>query len=261
MGRVAHPTTPDARGPASAKPILTLEGVRKEFGGLVALEGVDLEVRRGEIVAIVGDNGAGKSTLLKIVAGVHQPTAGTLRLDGREVRLPNPAAARRHGIEVVYQDLALAPEQPVYMNLFLGRELRTAPLGFLDRRRMARETSELLKELDIDLPSTRAPVSRLSGGQRQGIAIARATHWGDRLILMDEPTAALGVQETARVEELITRLRERDKAIVVVSHDLSQVMRIADRVCVLRRGLHAGTRRVAEIDGEQVGAMITGVSK
>jgi len=261
MARIAEPSPTAAPAATPAKPILALKGVRKEFGGLVALQGVDLEVRRGEIVAIVGDNGAGKSTLLKIVAGVHQPTEGTLSLDGRDVRLANPAAARRHGIEVVYQDLALAPEQPVYMNLFLGRELRKPPLGFLDRRRMARETSELLKELDINLPSPNAAVSRLSGGQRQGIAIARATHWGDRLILMDEPTAALGVQETGRVEELITRLRERDKAIVVVSHDLSQVMRIADRVCVLRRGKHVGTRRVADVDGEQVVAMITGVSE
>lgn len=261
MARVAEPAAAAAPGEVPAEPILSLEGVRREFGGLVALEGVDLEVRRGEIVAIVGDNGAGKSTMLKIVAGVHQPTAGTVRLDGRQVRLPNPAAARRHGIEVVYQDLALAPQQPVYMNLFLGRELRKAPLGFLDRRRMERETGELLRELDINLPSPRAPVSRLSGGQRQGIAIARATHWGDRLILMDEPTAALGVQETARVEELITRLRERDKAIVIVSHDLSQVMRIADRVCVLRRGSHVGTRQVDEVDAEQVVAMITGVSR
>jgi simple sugar transport system ATP-binding protein len=261
MARLAEPPAPAAKEAISPRPILVLEGVRKEFGGLVALQGVDLDVRGGEILAIVGDNGAGKSTLLKIVAGVHQPTAGAVRLDGREVRLSNPAAARRHGIEVVYQDLALAPEQPVYMNLFLGRELRKPPLGFLDRRRMARETQELLQELDINLPSPRAPVSRLSGGQRQGIAIARATHWGDRLILMDEPTAALGVQETARVEDLITRLRERDKAIVIVSHDLSQVMRIADRVCVLRRGVHVGTRNVAEVDGEQVVAMITGVAK
>ena len=261
MARVAEPPTSNESGPAAASPILSLAGVRKEFGGLVALDGVDLEVRRGEIVAIVGDNGAGKSTLLKIIAGVHQPTSGSIRLDGRDVHLSNPAAARRYGIEVVYQDLALAPEQPVYMNLFLGRELRRPPFGFLDRKRMARETRELLSELDINLPSARAAVSRLSGGQRQGIAIARATHWGDRLILMDEPTAALGVQETARVEELIVRLRERDKAIVIVSHDLSQVMRIADRVCVLRRGQYVGSRQVADIDGEQVVAMITGIAE
>jgi simple sugar transport system ATP-binding protein len=240
-------------------PIVALENVRKEFGGLVALEGTSLAVSRGEIVAIVGDNGAGKSTLLKIIAGVHEPTDGRVMFDGQEVRLGSPAIARRHGVEAVYQDLALAPEQPVYMNLFLGRELTKRPLGFLDHRRMAQETRELLAELKIDLPSPRTAVDRLSGGQRQGVAIARATHWGDRLILMDEPTAALGVQETGRVEELIARLRDRGKAMIVISHNLEQVFRIADRVCVLRRGKHVATRSVQEIDGDELVSLITGL--
>jgi len=240
-------------------PLVRIEGVRKEFGALVALEEVTLDVRAGEIVALVGDNGAGKSTLIKLIAGVHQPTRGRLLLDGEPVRLAHPNDSRRHGIEVVFQDLALANNQPVYMNLFLGREIVRGPLRRLDRVRMAGETAALLDELDIRVPSVRLPIRSLSGGQRQGVAIARATHWGERLILMDEPTAALGVQETARVEDTIMRMRERGKAILIVSHSLDQVFRIADRICVLRRGSQVGVRATAETDGDEVVAMITGL--
>jgi ABC-type sugar transport system ATPase subunit len=244
--------------PARA-PLVRIEGVRKEFGAVVALEEVNLDVNAGEIVALVGDNGAGKSTLIKLIAGVHQPTRGQLLLDGETVRLANPNDSRRHGIEVVFQDLALANNQPVYMNLFLGRELVRGPLRRLDRPRMARETASLLDELDIRVPSARAPTRALSGGQRQGVAIARATHWGERLILMDEPTAALGVQETSRVEDTIVRMRERGKAILIVSHSLDQVFRISDRICVLRRGRQVGVRTTAETDGDEIVAMITGL--
>ena len=243
----------------SGTPLVRIDGVGKEFGAIVALEEVDLDVRAGEIVAVVGDNGAGKSTLIKLIAGVHQPTRGEILLDGEAVRLANPNDSRRHGIEVVFQDLALADNQPVYMNLFLGRELVRGPLRRLDRGRMAAETSALLDELDIRVPSARVPIRALSGGQRQGVAIARATRWGERLILMDEPTAALGVQETARVEDTILRMRERGKAILIVSHSLDQVFRISDRICVLRRGRQVGVRTTAETDGDEIVAMITGL--
>jgi simple sugar transport system ATP-binding protein len=239
--------------------LVRLDEVRKEFGGVVALQGVTLDINPGEIVALVGDNGAGKSTLVKLIAGVHQPTSGQILLEGEPVRLTRPNDARGHGIEVVYQDLALADQQPVYMNLFLGRELVRGPLRRLDRGRMAGETQALLDELDIRIPSPRATVRDLSGGQRQGIAIARATHWAQRLVLMDEPTAALGVQETARVEDIILRMRARGRAILIVSHSLDQVFRLADRICVLRRGHQVGVKAVADTDGDEIVAMITGL--
>jgi ABC-type sugar transport system ATPase subunit len=243
----------------STAPLVRLEGVRKEFGAVVALEKVDLDVSAGEIVALVGDNGAGKSTLVKLIAGVHQPTSGSILLDGEPVALHNPNDSRRYGIEVVFQDLALADNQPVYMNMFLGRELVRGPLRRLDRARMATETQQLLDELDIRVPSSRATIRDLSGGQRQGVAIGRATHWAQRLVLMDEPTAALGVQETARVEESIVRMRERGRAILIVSHSLDQVFRISDRICVLRRGTQVGVRRTAETTGDEIVSMITGL--
>jgi simple sugar transport system ATP-binding protein len=246
------------REPADV-PLVWIDDVRKEFGGVVALQGVTLDVNAGEVVALVGDNGAGKSTLVKLVAGVHQPTSGRIVLEGEPVRFTRPTDSREHGIEVVYQDLALADQQPVYMNMFLGRERVRGPLRRLDRERMAAETRELLDDLDIRVPSPHATVRDLSGGQRQGIAIARATHWAQRLVLMDEPTAALGVQETARVEDIILRMRERGQAIVIVSHSLDQVFRISDRICVLRRGQQIGVLRTAETDGDEIVSMITGL--
>jgi simple sugar transport system ATP-binding protein len=243
----------------ATSPLVRLDRVRKEIGAVVALEEVTLDVDAGEIVALVGDNGAGKSTLIKMIAGVHQPTTGQILLEGEAVRLASPADSREHGIEVVFQDLALADQQPVYMNLFLGRELVRGPLRRLDRDGMAAETQALLDELDIRIPSPRATIRDLSGGQRQGVAIARATHWAQRLVLMDEPTAALGVQETGRVEDIILRMRERGRAIVIVSHSLDQVFRISDRICVLRRGKQVGIRNTAETSGDEIVSMITGL--
>jgi simple sugar transport system ATP-binding protein len=239
---------------------LRLNNIRKQFGGVVAIERFDLEVEAGEIVAMVGDNGAGKSTLVKIVSGVYQPTGGEIWLQGRSASFRDASDARRQGVEVVYQDLALVDSQPVYMNLFLGRELIRGPLRLLDRRRMARETQDLVDSLDVRIPSARATIRELSGGQRQAVAICRATHWASSLVLMDEPTAALGVAETAKVEQLITRLRDRGAAVLIVSHNLDQVFRIADRVTVLRRGKQVGTRVIAETSRNEVVAMITGAS-
>jgi simple sugar transport system ATP-binding protein len=240
-------------------PALQLDKVRKEFGGIVAIKEFNVSVHRGEVVALVGDNGAGKSTLIKIVSGVYHPTSGDIRVDGETVRSTNASATRRLGVEVVYQDLALADHQPVYMNMFLGRELVTGPFRRLDKKRMARDTQQLVDELDVRIPSAKATIGDMSGGQRQGVAIARATHWAQRLVLMDEPTAALGVAETARVEELILRLRQRNLAILLVSHNLDQVMRLADRVTVLRRGTQIGTRVTAHTDKNEIVSMITGL--
>ena len=239
--------------------LVRVEGVRKEFGAVVALEGATLDVDAGEIVALVGDNGAGKSTLVKCIAGVHAPTAGQILVQGRPVHFASPVDARGEGIEAVYQDLALADLQPVYMNVFLGRELVKGPLRRLDRVAMTATTQTLLDELDVRIDSPRRMTRDLSGGQRQGVAIARAVHWSRRLVLMDEPTAALGVEETRRVEEQIRRMRDRGRAILIVSHSLDQVFRLADRICVLRRGTQVGIRRTAETTGDEIVAMITGL--
>jgi simple sugar transport system ATP-binding protein len=239
---------------------LRLHGIHKHFGGVVAVERFDLEVAAGEIVALVGDNGAGKSTLVKIISGLYQPSEGEIWLNGEQVNFRDASDARRKGVEVVYQDLALVDEQPVYMNMFLGRELVRGPFRMLDRRRMARETQELVDALDVRIPSARATLRDLSGGQRQGIAICRATHWASGLVLMDEPTAALGVAETAKVEELIARLRERGAAVLLVSHNLDQVFRLADRIVVLRRGKQVGVRSVQETSRNEIVSMITGLS-
>jgi simple sugar transport system ATP-binding protein len=239
--------------------MLRFDAVRKEFGSVVALQGITLDVGAGEIVALVGDNGAGKSTVVNCVAGVHRPTSGQILVEDEPVRFTGPLDARRLGIDVVFQDLALASAQPVYMNMFLGRELVTGPLRRLDRGAMVAQTQTLLEALDVRIDDPRQTVRELSGGQRQGIAIARAAHWAQRVVVMDEPTAAMGVAETERVEELIRRMRDSGRAILLVSHSLDQVFRLADRVCVLRRGIQVGIRRIRETTGDEVVAMITGL--
>jgi len=240
-------------------PVLSLTNIHKTFGGVTAIEDFSLDVRAGEIVALVGDNGAGKSTLVKIVAGVQPQTSGAILIDGEEAHFRDPSVSQEKGIQVVYQDLALAERQPVYMNMFLGRELTHPWLRRLQRRRMIAETEKLMSELDVRIPSARAVVRDLSGGQRQGIAIARATHWATKLVLMDEPTAALGVAETERVERIIDGLRARNLAIVIVSHSLDQVFRLADRICVLRRGRQIGVRETRSVTRNEIVAMITGL--
>jgi ABC-type sugar transport system ATPase subunit len=240
-------------------PLVRVEHLRKEFGAVVAVDGVTLDADGGEVVALVGDNGAGKSTVVNCLAGVHPPTSGRILLDGAAVQFPHPLEARRQGIETVFQDLALADLQPVYMNMFLGRELVRGALRRLDREAMAAETQRLLDNLDVRIDSPRKTIRDLSGGQRQAVAIARAVHWAQRLVLMDEPMASLGVAETERVEELIRRLRDRGTAILLVSHSLDQVFRLADRICVLRRGKQVGIRTAAQTTGEEIVAMITGL--
>jgi ABC-type sugar transport system ATPase subunit len=238
---------------------LGLRNIRKEFGGVVAIEDFSLDVHQGEVMALVGDNGAGKSTLIKIICGVYPPTAGRILIDGEEVRFADPADSQARGIQVVFQDLALAESQPVYMNLFLGREAITGPFRRLDRRRMIRESEELVRGLDVRIPSAKSTIRNLSGGQRQGVAIARATHWASKLVLMDEPTAALGVAETQKVENIIRGLRERNLAVLIISHSLDQVFRLSDRICVLRRGVQVGVRKTGETSNNEIVSMITGL--
>jgi simple sugar transport system ATP-binding protein len=240
--------------------ILRGVGLRKTYGTITALDGVDVEIRAGEITAIVGDNGAGKTTLVKILSGAIKPDAGLIEFVGEEVHLTSPTVARALGIETVYQDLALAPNRDVVENLFLGRELcRGGPLLLLDRRRMRRRAHDQLAELEVGVPRISGlPIGRMSGGQRQAIAIARAAFWASRVMFMDEPTAALGVRESAAVLRLAKRVAERGLAVVMISHVMPHVTELADRVVVLRHG-----RKVAEITGdvstERLVGLIVGV--
>lgn len=244
---------------SSSEPVLVLKDIRKSFGAVTAIENFSLDIRPGEIVALVGDNGAGKSTLIKIISGVYGPSSGSITIEGETVSMASASMARAHGIEVVYQDLALADQQTVYMNMFLGRE-PVNRFGLLDRRTMISETEKLVKELDVRIPSAHATIRDLSGGQRQGVAIARATRWASKLILLDEPTAALGVAETAKVEAIVQSLKSRNIGVLIISHSLDQVFKLSDRICVLRRGKQIGIRNTAETNKNEIVSMITGLN-
>lgn len=240
--------------------VLQLKNIKKSFGGVTAINDFSLDIGAGEVVALVGDNGAGKSTLVKIISGVHRPTDGEIILDGAPVTFSDASVARARGIEVVYQDLALADQQTVYMNLFLGREPVKGLFRLLDRNRMIAETEKLVRELDVRIPSAQATIRDLSGGQRQGVAIARATHWAKKLVLLDEPTAALGVAETTRVEATVSAMKQKNLAILIISHSLDQVFRLSDRVCVLRRGQQIGVKVTKETSKNEIVSMITGLT-
>jgi simple sugar transport system ATP-binding protein len=248
----------DARADASAaKVILRAEGISKHFGSVQALREVSLEMRQGEITALVGDNGAGKSTLVRCICGIHRPDSGSLTFDGHPADFRSAEDARRAGIETVHQNLALVEDLAVWQNLYLNREL-TRGAGFLDRRRMKRGAQEMVSALAINVPSVTARVRRLSGGQRQAIAICRAAGFSSKLVVMDEPTAALGVQETERVEGLIRQLRDDGRSVLLISHNFEQVMRLSDQVWVMRAGACVGGRRTAETTGEEIVGLITG---
>jgi fructose transport system ATP-binding protein len=226
-------------------PILEARGIVKRYGHVVALDGADLELYPGEILAIIGDNGAGKSTLIKALSGALQPDDGEINLDGERVHFRSPRDARRAGIETVYQDLAVAPALDIASNIFLGRELRRrGPQGrvlrMLNKSAMRREAARHFAELQIGIRSMAQPVENLSGGQRQGVAVARAATWARRVVIMDEPTAALGVKETRQVLDLIRRVRERGMPVILISHDMPHVFELADRIQIMRLG-----RRVA----------------
>ncbi len=241
------------------QPVLSLRGINKAFDGLVAIQNFSLDLFSSKILALVGDNGAGKSTIIKVISGIYPPTSGDILLDGEMVYFSDASSSRSKGIEVVHQDLALVDEQPVYMNMFLGKELTKKPFGLLNKARMREESQNLVDALDVRIPSTNLAIRNLSGGQRQGIAIARAVHWASKLILLDEPTAALGVAETAKVEKLVSSLRERKLAILLISHSLDQVFRLADQICVLRRGEQIGIRETSKTNKNEIISMITGV--
>jgi ABC-type sugar transport system ATPase subunit len=241
--------------------LLGVREVSKPFGHVEVLRDVSITAREGEVTALIGGNGAGKSTLIKIIAGVHSPDSGSIEFAGGAFAPQSARDGRDHGIETVFQDLALVDELTVWQNMYLNRERvrRLGPLSVLDRRGMARHAGEMLKALDVNVPSVDSRVQRLSGGQRQGVAICRATGWGGRLVIMDEPTAALGVRETERVEQLIRRLRGQGKAILLVSHDFDQVLRVSDQVWILRQGRVVGGRRTADTSGRELVDLITGV--
>ncbi|MGW5353751.1 ATP-binding cassette domain-containing protein [Streptomyces sp. NPDC004031] len=239
---------------SSTEPILQARGVGKVFGHVRALQDVTFDVRPGEVLAVLGDNGAGKSTLIKILSGVYDTSEGELLVHGKPQTFTGPADASAAGIATVYQDLALVDQRDVASNLFLGREYRRGP--FVDRRRIYREAEELLAGLTIRLPSVRVPVHQLSGGQRQAVAIARVLLGGAEIVIMDEPTAALGVQESARVLSLVRDLRDAGKAVILISHNLQQVWETADRVMVMHLGRVAGIRSTQDSTVDEIVKLI-----
>jgi len=246
-----------AGGREARRPILSLRGISKEFGAVRALTEVDFDIYPGEVVAVVGDNGAGKSTLVKILAGVHRPDAGTIEFDGRPVDIGSPSESRALGIATVFQDLALCDNLDVVSNLFLGREVAH---GFMREEEMEKRAWQLLRDLSAKIPSVRMAVAGLSGGQRQTVAIARSLIGDPRIVLLDEPTAALGVAQTAEVLNLIERLRERGHGVILISHNMADVLAVADRIAVLRLGRNNGVFNAAEVSHEDVVAAITGAS-
>ncbi len=229
-----------------AAPVISLRGITKSFGGVHAIRGIDLDIYPGEVLALVGDNGAGKSTLIKVISGAYTPDDGQVLIDGVPVRIASPADAKRHHIETIYQDLALMDNLDIPPNIFMGREIVRrgilGALGILDYREMAARTRDLLKRLNIELPDLKRKVFFLSGGQRQAVAISRALYFEARVIIMDEPTAALGVEETGKVYSLICDLRQAGIAVIVISHNINEVFGIADRFVVLKTGEVVGVK-------------------
>ena len=237
--------------------LLEVNSITKHFGGVTALSEVSLCLKRGEVLALGGDNGAGKSTLIKIISGVYHQDDGEMSYNGTNLKISNPKYARNLGIETIYQDLALADNLNVGANIFLGREPLLnlfGPVNILDREKMMSESRQILESLDIEIPefSLNQPVRRLSGGQRQAIAICRAIYWKAELLIMDEPTAALGVPEQRKVMQLIRRLREQNIAIIFISHNLIDIFEIADRIVILRQGRLVGDRMINGINKEEV---------
>jgi D-xylose transport system ATP-binding protein len=244
-------------------PVLELKGVSKSFGPVQALSDVDFEVHPGEVVALVGDNGAGKSTLVKTIAGIHTPDGGTISFEGEDVHITTPSDAVALGIATVYQDLALCDNLDVVENLFLGREERSGNLPVvapLDEVGMEKQTGELLENLAVTITDVRSEVGTMSGGQRQQVAIARSLLGEPKLVMLDEPTAALGVRQTAMVLALVKRLRERGYGVLVISHNLADVFEVADRIYVLRLGQEAGDFKAGEVSQDEVVGAITGAT-
>jgi D-xylose transport system ATP-binding protein len=253
--------TPSKREPRA--PELVLRNLSKRFGAIVALDDVSLEVNRGEVLALLGDNGAGKSILIKCISGVHQPDSGIIELGGQSVQIRSPADARRLGIETVYQDLALFDNLGPSANFYAGRELAGPPwlprgMRILRGREMHETTRRLLDQLRVTLPNFDALIGLMSGGQRQAIAVARATAFTTRVVILDEPTAALGVRETRHVLDLIVQLRNQDGAVILITHNLDHVIEIADRAVVMRRGRKVGETNPKPENRQEIVSMIGG---
>lgn len=245
------------------KPVaIECNDIRKSFGSVEALRGVSIKAVAGEVTAIVGDNGAGKSTLIKCISGVYNADDGEIKINGEVVNFVNPEESRSFGIETVYQTLGLIEDLTIWQNLFLNRELTKGigPVRLLDKRKMRERSEEMLKNLDVYIPSVKARTRGLSGGQRQAVAICRAAGWGSKVVIMDEPTAALGVKETAKVEELIKRMKANGLAILLISHNFDQVLRLSDHIWVIRQGSVMAGMRANETDGDHLVSLITGAA-
>lgn len=244
------------------RPLLEARAITKHFGGVEALRGADFAVYENEVVALIGDNGAGKSTLVKILAGAQPATSGDILIDGVPTRIRNSTDARRAGIETVFQDLALAPELDTVANMYLGREIKRSGilglLGWLDNRKMRTQTERVLEDLGVKIKDITKPISKLSGGQRQGVAVARAVNWSSKVVFMDEPTAALGVVQTRQVLENIKRVRGSGKSVVLVSHNMEDVLAVSDRVEVLRLGHRVATFETKNATLNDLVAAMTG---
>ena len=251
------------KGPA-VHPLISLRGVTKHFGGVYALKDVDLDIWPGEVLALVGDNGAGKSTLIKIISGANVADEGKILIEGREVHIESPADAKRFHIETIYQDLALMDNLDIAPNIFMGREIVRGGIGkllkVLHKARMEEETERILKKLNIQVPDIRRNVFTLSGGQRQAVAISRAIYFNARLVIMDEPTAALGVEETRKVYALIGELRQNGIAVIIISHNINEVFDIADTFVVLKTGRLVGVCRKETTTIDEILRMIIGGS-
>jgi ABC-type sugar transport system ATPase subunit len=250
------------RANRTGAPLLEVRGISKTYGHVQALSDVSMHVDAGEIVALVGDNGAGKSTLVKVIAGAQRPDQGVILVSGEAVEFRAPLEARERGIETVYQDLALAPDLSVWANLFLGREQYVRgpgrAVGWMNKRVMRQRAQAELMRLQISIPDVDLAVEDLSGGQRQAVAVARSIAWGRRLVVMDEPTASLGVEEQEKVAGLVRRLAEQRIAVLLISHNLAQVFELAQRVVVLRRGRRVAVRSIEQTTREEIVGLITG---
>lgn len=238
-----------------SKALLDVRNLSKHFGAIRALNDVSMAIYPGEVVALAGDNGAGKTTMIKTISGVFHPTAGEIRLNGEVVNFATPQEARDKGIETIYQDLALADNLSIGANIFLGREPMTKAFGFLpilDRKAMGKAAQETMALLDFHVSRLDAPVSNFSGGQRQAVAIGRAVHWNAQILIMDEPTAALGVPEQRKVLSLIHQLKAQGRGIIFISHNLQDIFAVSDRIIVMRRGIIVGERRIADTTHDEV---------
>ena len=247
------------RGPA---PLLEARLITKHFGGVEALRGANFTVYENEVVALIGDNGAGKSTLVKILAGAQPPTSGNIYVEGQLTKIRNSNDARAAGIETVFQDLALAPQLDTVANMYLGRELKVPGplglLGWLDKRAMRAQTKRVLGDLGVQIKDVTKPIAKLSGGQRQGVAVARAVNWSSKVVFMDEPTAALGVVQTRQVLDTIKKVRQSGKSVVLVSHNMEDVLAVSDRIEVLRLGQRVESFRTSDVNLNDLVAAMTG---